>query len=295
MSACPRCQRPVAMARATCLYCGALLPAPAVAASAAPEPEPEPAASLPATRALLILDLEQTEPERLASALGLTDLEARQRVTRGGFHLHRLGPPEEMEPEARRLTASGLRAEVLAEAEVRTALNPRLARGGRRRPEGLELELSRGPQRVGPGELLLVVEGPITREYQTHQDVRRVRAASLAPGYRFHLHLRGEPRPLELDPGGFDFGGARESPSSSMLELQGWLAQLTASVPRDDSFRRVLPALGPAGPSQGGLLSAADALRAQIPEEGHALVLDNLPQFRFYSAWRATLERRRRG
>jgi hypothetical protein len=288
MPACPRCQRPVAVARATCLYCGAPLPE----LPAAP-PRVAVAAAF-STRALLVLDLEQVEPRRLAAALGLTELEARQRVTRGGFHLHRLGTPGDMETEARRLGDEGLRAEVLAEAEVRAAQSPRAVRGGRPQPSGLEVDLAEGALLLGTSELLLVVEGPIAREYQTHQDVRRVRAASLAPGYRFHLHRRGEVRPLELDPGGFDFG-PRTVPASSMLELRAWLAPLRAGVPTDDSFHRVLPALGPAAPSQGGPLSAAEALRAQLPDDGQALVLDNLPQFRFFSAWRAALERRRRG
>ena len=65
MPSCPRCQRPVALARATCLYCGAALPSPAAAAL----PEPEPAPAPPATRALLILDLEQAEPGPLARVL----------------------------------------------------------------------------------------------------------------------------------------------------------------------------------------------------------------------------------
>jgi hypothetical protein len=288
--ACPRCQRRVAAARATCIYCGAPLPA----AAAPPEPEPE-APLLPATRALLILDVEASGPERLAAALGLTVLETRLWATQAPFRLQRLGPPQDVEAEAGRLQDAGLTVAVLPEAEVRPALTPRLARGGRPQPDGLELDLGGAARRLGPGELLLVVEGPIAREYQTQQDLRRVRAASLAPGYRLHLHLRGEARPLELDPGGFDFGGPRGIPSSSMLELRAWLAPLRAGVPTDSSFERLLPALGPAGPGQGGALSAAEALRAQIPAEGQALVLDNLAQFRFFSAWRGLLERRRRG
>jgi hypothetical protein len=289
---CPQCRRPLAVARASCLYCGAALPEALAAAVLQPEPQPE---APPATRALLVLDLEEAAPQRLARALAVTDLEARQWVTRGGFRLQRLGPPAEIEAEAERLRAGGVRVEVLAEAEVRAALAPRLVRGGRAHPQGLELELDGGARRVDAAEMLLMVEGPIAREYQTHQDVRRVRTASLAPGYRFHLHLRGEPQPLELDPAGFDFGGPRAAPASTLLELQAWLAPLRARVPSDESFQRAIPALGPAEMGGGGALAAANALRAQLPDEGQALVLDNLPQFRFYSAWRGVLQRRRLG
>ncbi|HEX6738496.1 MAG TPA: hypothetical protein VF310_09500 [Vicinamibacteria bacterium] len=285
----------MAVARASCLYCGAALPedlAQAVAVAAtARQGEPEPGAA--ATRALLVLDLEEVVPERLARALALTDLEARLWVTQGGFRLQRLGPPAEVQAEAERLRGGGVRVEVLAEAEVRAALPPRLARGGRPHAGGLELELAGGVERVGPEQVLLLVEGPIAREYQTQQDLRRVRTASLAPGYRLHLHLRDGPQPLELDPGGFDFGGPRATRRSTLLELQAWLAPLRARAPSDDSFQRALPALGPSEPSQAGPLSAANALRAHLAEDGQALVLDNLAQFRFFSAWRGVLQRRR--
>jgi hypothetical protein len=121
-------------------------------------------------------------------------------------------------------------------------------------------------------------------------------AATLGPGYRFHLHRRREPRPLELDPGAFEFGAAAGLADSSEQRLIAWLATLTTGVPVDDSFERQTPALAPAEPP-GGPLSALEALgrpssRHQAPT---SQILDNLAQFRFYSAWRGLLERQLAG
>jgi hypothetical protein len=69
-------------------------------------------------------------------------------------------------------------------------------------------------------------------------------------------------------------------------------------VTRDDGFRRLPPAYGVAEPEPRGRLAAASALgrrsRGDHPES-ETVVLDNARQFRFYSAWRAALERRRAG
>jgi hypothetical protein len=288
MAACPRCQRPVAVARATCLYCGAALPSAALPLP----PEPDEAPLPEATRALLILDLARAEPARLCAAFGLTELEAGQWTRRGGYQLRGLLEPEDAEKEAERLSGLGLAALVLPEEEMRAALRPVVASGGRPRGEGIELDTPRGALHVARGALLLVVEGPITREYQTDQEVRRVRTATLEPGYRFHLHRLDVPRPLELDPGTFDFGGGDGASVPTLLALRDWMAALGAPV--DDAFRRAIPALGAAAPGPRGPLSAAEALRARQPPEGRALILDNLPQFHFYSAWRGAVERRRR-
>src|SRR4030095_7413037 len=74
---CPGCGRPVAMARASCLYCGAALPtgtAEAVAAAAAPPPVAAP------DRALLVLDLRAADPAPLRNAPGAAPLHAPQRA-----------------------------------------------------------------------------------------------------------------------------------------------------------------------------------------------------------------------
>ena len=127
--------------------------------------------------------------------------------------------------------------------------------------------------------------------------MKRARTATLESGFRFHLHRRDDARPLELDPGAFDFGGNGPG-TSSLLQLTAWVQELTRGAAVDDGFRRLPPELGVAAAAAGGPLAAADALGARAALRAEApLVLDNLRQFRFYSAWRAAVERRasRRG
>jgi hypothetical protein len=147
--------------------------------------------------------------------------------------------------------------------------------------------------RVAGPELLLIVWGPIVREYQSVPKRQRVRAATLESGHRVHLHLVEGGPPLELDPGDFAFAGGAGSFAPSLLAVSGWVASLRAHAPLDDDFRRLPPALAPEAWSKGAL-GVVEVLRPS-PREGAALVLDNLAQFRFYSAWRAIVERRQRG
>jgi hypothetical protein len=140
----------------------------------------------------------------------------------------------------------------------------------------------------------MVIQGPIARHYQPSPEFKRVRSATLEQGYRFHLHRIEDPRPLELDPGAFEFGtAAREI--SSLLTLSGWVRELAEGIATDDGFRRLPPALGAASPETEGAVGAAAGLaQAGTRDKAAPQPLDNLAQFRFYSGWRAALERRRR-
>jgi len=284
MPACSRCGRPLAARLARCVYCGAEAPAGAAEAPAEVAPEPS-------QRLLVVLRVEGADPAALARALGLAAAEAAPRARRGGWHLLRIAEPEAAREQAARLHEAGLAAVLVAEAEVRAAARPEVALGGERTGDELVLRTTDGPARVNPRQLLLVVQGPITREYQTSQHVKRSRTATLEPGYRFHLHRRGETRPLELHPGAFDFGAGGRG-SSSLLQLTAWMQELTRGIVVDDGFRRLPPELGVAQAAVAGPLAAADALGARAAGRGDApLVLDNLRQFRFYSAWRASVEK----
>jgi hypothetical protein len=140
-----------------------------------------------------------------------------------------------------------------------------------------------------------VIKGPIAREYQPSQEIKRLQLASPDGGYRIHLHRREDRRPLELDPGNFEFGFPLGG--SSLIELNDWLLAVAPEVPVDDAFRRLPPALGPAEPTTAGVTAPASLL----PRSGRGLfgsdeapaLLDNVGQFRFYSGWRAAVERRR--
>ena len=297
-AACASCGRPIALARPQCLYCGAAVPAAAVeeAARQAAEVAAAPLAAADAVaagpaRSVLVLALDGADPQAVTKGLAVSTFEAGQRARRGGWQLHRIAPLAEAEREADRLARAGLRVVALPEAEVRGAARPLPVSGGRLTSDGLTLRTESGTVPARPDGLLLVVRGPITREYLAAK-TRKVRTATLDQGYRFHLHRKDDPRPLELDPGAFDFG-LPSLTESSLLVLSSWIAKAAAGVEIDDGFRRETPALAPAAPETGGI-AAALAGSVERRAEDAAQVLDNLEQFRFYSAWRACAARRAR-
>ena len=292
MTPCARCGRPLADSLPRCVYCGAEAPR-----DRAPEPAATPAPEGPAPgRTLVLLQLDGVDPAGLARALALAPVEAAQRARRAGWQLLRIADPPEAEREAARLAADGLRCVLVPETDARAAALPAIALGGARKGRDLVLRTGEGEVRVETSQLVLVVQGPITREYQTSQQVRRMRMATLEGGFRFHLHRHPhhDPRPLELDPWAFDFGLASEG-ASSLLQLSGWVRELSEGVAVDETFRRLPPELGVAEAGAAGLLSAADALAARPGGRNEGpLILDNVRQFRFYSGWRAAVERHTR-
>ena len=298
-ASCPSCGRPVALARPQCVYCGAALPAAAVedAARQAAEVAATPSLAVGAIpegppRSLLVLDLEGADAQALAVGLALSSFEASQRVRRGGWQLHRIVPSSEAARESDRLAGAGLRVIALPEAEVRAAARPVPVAGGSWAGDGLVLRTAAGALQPRADGLLLVVRGPITREYLAPARARRVRTATLDHGYRFHLHRHDDPRPLELDPAAFDFGMPSLT-ESSLLLLSSWIEKAAAGVPVDDRFRREVAVLQPETPPTAGIAVALGGA-GERRKEDEAQVLDNLEQFRFYSAWRACALRRAR-
>jgi hypothetical protein len=246
---------------------------------------------------LIILDLDGIDPVRLSRALGVSAFEARQRARRGGLDLWRIVATADAARERERFSAEGLRAFELPEADVRAAARPIVATGGRVDGSALSLRHEGGRCRLEGADVLLVVRGPVAREYAASPAARRPRLATLEGGYRIHIHRRADPCPVELDPGNFDFGQAVLG-QSSLLTLLAWVEALTPTSPTDDRFRLLSPALAPARVEASGPVAAVTALSARnrVEDPGHeggVTILDNLEQFRFYSAWRATLERHR--
>ena len=290
--ACPGCGRAAASSRPTCLYCGALLPGAAAGPLEATPPvlPPGPVAD----RAMVVLDLRAADADRLAAALGLAPYEARQRATAGGYQAHKALPAQEAEAEAARLAAAGLVALLVPPEEFAERGRPLVAQGGRRQPDALVLQTGEGPATLRGADVFLVVRGPITREYPPGAEIRRVRTATLEGSHRLHLHRRSSRRPLEIDPLAFDFGDEPLMSLSSLLTVLEWIASVAPGAPTDDGFRRLTPALGPSAAAGGGRLAAVFALGAAGAREGPQ-PLDNLMQFRGYSAWRAAVELQARG
>jgi hypothetical protein len=296
MALCPACRRPVAVARAACLYCGAALISADVPAQAAAEPAfaaPPPPAAPGAGRELVVVDLAGAGTGALVDALAVSPYEASLLVRRGGLHLHRACEPDAARTEATRLAGRGLRVVRVPESEAR--VRPRRAVGGERLGDRLVLRTEEGLVEVRRGDVLLVVRGSIVREYQPSDRRRKVSTARLEEGYRVHLHLASRgggdlPRPVECDAASFEFGFSVTG--SARLELDAWVDAVAGGAARDDGFRRLPPALAPAAPEPRSALSAAGSLRGG--RDGDApVVLDNAEQFRFYSGWRAAVERRR--
>lgn len=295
MPSCPSCQRPVATSRPTCLYCGATV---ATESAGPPGAELQPAPASEASGLLLGYWPEAQSAASLAAALDIEPYEARQRVARRGPQLWRLLDEPQARAEAARLEAAGLATWLLPEAGVRRYSQPSLVTGGGFEPGLLRLRACGRARTLPKGELLLVVRGPIARQPQDDPETRyrgmrshAGKAIPLEPGYRFHLHLRANEAPLELDPAAFEFED-RLAGRAPYLSLHRWLSELGA--PGDDSFRQLTPALSPAEPEAG----RAAGWLADLGERGSGklaarVLLDNLRQFRFFSAWRGLLERER--
>jgi len=288
------------VAQPRCLYCGSPLSAAAqqsaVSAAQAVRAQGAPAAPKRVERAFVVFEVKGLDAPQLAGALGLTSYEAGQRLRRGGVQLHRVLALTEATAEATRLTALGLAALALAESETQPAETPHLALGGTAEGEVLQLRLATGRLAIGAKDLRLIVRGPIAREYQTRALARKtIRTATLEAGYRFQLHCREDPTPVEIDPWAFELG--KGTSGSSYLTLSGWIYRLGAGVPSDDAFCFLPPALAPEAPRSAGAMHAGEALLRKPAHGGkeEAVILDNLGQFRVYSGWRAAFERRRHG
>ncbi len=306
MPSCPSCQRPIASARACCLYCGAPFPVPLVAQAGSTPVEPAPAPSGDAIgRTLVVVELDGCAADALVGLVADSRYEGELLARRGGLHLHRILPEQRAERESERLRSAGIATVLVPEAEARVP--PLRAVGGERTQGGAGFRTEEGPCLISAGALLLVVEGSIARQRQASLQRRRLASAALDEGWRVHLHRLFEPRPIEIDSEDFEPGFAPAG--STRLELAGWLSEIAPGVPRDDGFRRLSPALAPSERARGGRLSAAAALGAGATAHATAApadqpsapprlpsgqLLDNLAQFRFYSGWRAAVERRRR-
>ena len=289
MASCPACGRAVALARASCFYCGAPLPAAAAAADPPREPPVDVPGAEAVARVLVLVDLARNEASTLAAALGISRYDADLLARRGGLYLVKAAPEAEALAEAETLLGLGAAPLLVPEAEVRARPVPCLA--GELRAEGLWLRSPQGALTLRPGASLLIVSGPIARERQATGEPRKIVTARLEEGFRVHVHRREPAPPLEIDALNFEVGFAASG--SVRLELEAWLAAALSGVPRDTGFARLPPVLGPAEPEpKGGVLAAAGSLAASSRDGEGPLLLDNLAQFRFYSGCLAAVARR---
>jgi hypothetical protein len=290
VASCEACRRPVALARPTCAYCGAVLRTQDLVRPTESEVAPQTSVGTAFGRELLVLSVNGKAREGIAQALGITLWEAGQVLRRGGDHLLGSYAVGEGDSACERLARLGFRTLRIPEGEVR--LVPRRALGGGWRDGRLVLHMAEGRVlEVQLQELLLLVLGPIARAFQTNAEPRKVRFHEVSEGYRFHLHLRESAPPVELDPEEFEF--FREAlVMSAILEMREWFACLPQGVTRDEAFRLETPALSPAVGFDALPVAGRPFVRRSARKDG-PVVLDNLAQFRFYSGWRGAAERRR--
>jgi hypothetical protein len=290
-SCCPACRRPVAVIGARCVYCGADLPECNVDSRARETSHAQP------SRVVLIVDTS-ADARTLATVLGRRVAEMEALKLRRRYLLHRILPAPEAQAEIARLTAQGLGTIALSESAVREASQPLLATGGEPAKGLFTLDLDGGTRQLGTDDVLLVVWGPIRRE-PLSEETRSLRGLKRASASRAtesdlcHVHTKSSPRPLELDPGSFTFAETRVRLESTLLRLRAAIATLATAAEIDHDFRQEAPALGVSGASQRAPL--ADALATKRSARGERrrppAFLDNVAQFRFYSAWRGTLAR----
>jgi hypothetical protein len=292
---CGACGRAIAAALPHCLYCGAALPERPAPPVETPDAEAD-------TGAMLVV-IDTTAGERaLVAALGLSAAEAGVRCRRGRYQLYRILPGDEAEFEAQSLGHHGIASLLLPEIEVRRASRPLVARGGDPQAGLFWLESRSQTARVEPGEALALLWGSIRREQPRQytgpmRDQRRAAGGSVQEEDFYHVHRRSDARPLEITPSAFEFSGAQGALESSVLRVQRALETLAPGMAIDRSFAAEAPALGvSAGPAAGGVTAFGDALRSQpsvrAQNRPSGAPLDNLAQFRFYSAWRGLLARR---
>ena len=262
MPSCPSCRRPVAVARASCLYCGAPLAAEDVAAAlSAAQQVLAQADPPPARRGRAGAGPRDPRPRRRQprdtspAPSACPRYEAGLLARRGGLHLLRV-------LDAGRGGGRG-----------RPARQPR--RDGARRAGGggarAAAARAGGPPH-GRGALAAHGRGGPARAARARPAPRRQRAdRARAPDElraaqgRLDAPRRGPARPPAPDRAAR--GPSRSTPTTSRpgfsasgsarLEIDAWIAALEPHVPRDDGFRRLPPALAPAEPEPAGPLAAA--------------------------------------
>jgi hypothetical protein len=299
------------MARATCLYCGAPISEEtlAAAAMAARRVQQTPILAQLQTaakglgretgsRRYVVIDTSAVTAEAVAAACSVSIWEARQWRAAAGFRLVKVSAEPMDGPLERGLRDQGVSFFVIPE--------DRVARS--RIPVPLEsIDFSRIPAhcslRPDPdtepvrrdlpeSDLALIVSASIKRERVKEQTSPKKSAdARLEDAWVVHLHLKGEARPWEVDPRRTSYAGV--GLASAHMNTQELVRRLSATVSHDETFKNMVPALSPGVDPVGDLVALKTATRTAA-KQPMRVVLDNLAQFREYSAWRGAIEEARR-
>ncbi len=304
---CPACSRPIAMARASCVYCGASLSTEAVeAASAAARKvlQSKSLFNLEATattlvreqppRRYVILDTNAAPVERLALGCAISVWEARQWQAASRYRLVKISTEPADGPFESGLRENGLVPLVVAEETISRSRNPVLLESIQ--PEAAPLQCTLREDREAPpsrrdlreSDLTLIVSASIRRERVKDGASPRNRPETrLEDAWLIHLHLKGEARPWEIDPLRTSYEGV--GLASAFMNTLELVRRLSKVAPHDESFRNIVPALSPGADPRRDLETLAPTAKKK-DKEPKVVVLDNVAQFREYSAWRGAVE-----
>ena len=304
---CPACARPIAMARANCVYCGAALSAEALEEAARAAQRILQTKSLanleavakgsprdPRSRRYVVIDTSAVEVEMIAEACGVSSWEARQWQTASRYRLIKVSAEPADGPLESGLRAKGLRVLIVPDEAVARSRDPIPIESIDPLAEPPQCTVREDPEAppsrrtLREPDLALIVTASIRRERVKDETSRRTPVDTrLEDAWLVHLHLRGEARPWEIDPLKTAYEGA--GPASAYMRTLELVRRLSAFAPHDDAFKNVVPALSPGADPLSSLESFASANKKKT-KEPKVVVLDNVAQFREYSAWRGAIE-----
>ncbi len=305
---CPACARPVALARPTCMYCGAALSEDArqEAASAAKRVLDSRSfvglgtaatgpGSASANRRYIVVDVSIENPaETIARACGVSLWEARQWQAASRYRLFRITdePPGGATEAA--IRSNGLRCFVIPEDAVARSRSPILLKSILVSTDSVLCTLrqdERAPpvrKSFGRDDVALIVSGAIRRERVRERGSRKGPVdIRLEETWLVHFHLNRDERPWEIDPRYTAFEG--DGLASAHMRTLDLVRSLSPTAPLDEAFKNVVPALSPAvDPSDEMPALQRDPKASK--KEPKVVVLDNAAQFKEYSAWRGRVE-----
>lgn len=297
------------MARANCVYCGAALSpevleeAKQAAArvlqskslthlEAAARGEPR-----DSTRRYLVIDTAAALPEALAEACSISVWEARQWQASSRYRLLKVTTEFPGGPLEASLKENRLAFFALPEPMVSPLRRPTMVESIDLSVQPIQCALRPDPEsaptrRECPeDEVALIVSATIRREKVKEQaSLKAPPDTRLEDAFLVHLHLKNEPQPWEIDPRRTAFEGV--SLASAHMNTRELVRRLSLRAPHDDAFKNVVPALSPGEDPTTGL-QVLKKPRGRDDQKQKPVVLDNVSQFREYSAWRGAVEKER--
>lgn len=295
------------MARGTCVYCGAPLPEDVREAAASAAQRVLQSATMAGLESAamgndferqkryLVIDTTAQAAEVLAEACGMSVWDARQWQAASRYRLLRVMLEPQLSEALSELRAKGLnplvvhgdavaraRSPIPIESMDISAIPPQCTLR-----EDAEGTVSR--KELPEPEIALIISAPIKRERQKESRSRLRQDTRLEEAWLVHVHLRHETRPWEIDPRRTAYEGpGLASAHMRTLEL---VRRLSAVAPFDEAFKNIVPALSPGADPSNELAGLQGGGAKPRDKEPKTVVLDNVTQFREYSAWRGALER----